>query len=78
MIENKDLIYKQVKAAGLALYIPIVMVSAPLAGHFTGEYLKERFNTGSFVSLVCIAVGFMVSLVETIRIIRLIGKISKD
>lgn len=69
--------YKRIKIAGMVSFIPAILVAGPLSGYFIGDYLKEKFGMASFVPLVCIAIGFAVSIKEVIRIIRLVTKIDK-
>jgi hypothetical protein len=76
MTEKKKEIYKQIKVGGFALYIPVILATGPMAGHFAGEYLKTKFNAPGFVSMICIAVGFIAGGIETARTIKLISKIS--
>ena len=76
--DKKKEFYKQTKIAGVLLFLPFVMTAGPLAGHFMGEILREKFNFGEGVSLICIAIGFVASAVETIRLIKLAIKIDKS
>lgn len=74
MKAKKDQIYKQIKAAGIAVSIPFVLAAGPIAGHFAGEYLRSKFNLGSAVIIFCITIGFLASAVETVKLIKFISK----
>lgn len=69
--------YKSLKLAGFLVYIPIVLVSGPLAGYVAGDYLIKKFNLPDYIGLFSIALGFLSSIMETIRIIKLAKKIEK-
>ncbi|MDP1854359.1 MAG: DUF456 domain-containing protein [Candidatus Omnitrophota bacterium] len=77
-VDKKKEFYKQTKIAGVLLFLPFVLVAGPLAGNFLGEYLRNKFNLGQAVSVICITMGFVSSAVETIRLIRLAIKIDKS
>ena len=69
--------YKSLKLAGFLAYIPIVLVSGPLAGYIAGDYLIKKLNLPFYIGLFSIALGFLSSIMETIRIIKLAKKIEK-
>jgi len=73
---SKDL-YKGIKIAGMISYIPIMLAVSPLAGFFLGEYLQKKFNLPFYVLIICIGVGIVVGIRESIRIIRLVSRIDK-
>ena len=64
-------VYKWIKIGGLLSFIPIIIAAGPLAGYFLADYLEKRFGLPRYAVFICIAVGFIASLRETIRIIRL-------
>lgn len=78
MAEEKEKVYRQIKIIGFALYLPVIMVTPPLTGNFLGEYLKNKYGTGNIVPIFCITLGFLVSFIETARVIRLISKMNRD
>lgn len=78
MKAGKEQIYKQIKVAGIALCIPFVLAAGPLAGHFAGEYLRNKFNLGPAVTIVSITIGFVLSAVETVKLIKFISKTDKN
>jgi len=75
MVSND--LYKRIKIAGMISYIPIMLAVSPLAGFFLGDYLQKRFNLPFYVLIICIAMGIVVGIKESIRIIRLVRQIDK-
>ena len=71
-------IYKWIKIGSLLSFIPVVMAAGPLAAYFAAEYLKKRFNLPGFTSAVFITVGFIASIREIVRIIRLALKTERE
>lgn len=71
-------LYKWLKIGGLLSFLPFVLVAGPLGGYILGNYLEKRFNLPSYVSGICITVGFIASLKETIRIIKITLKADKE
>jgi len=69
--------YKWVRIAGMVSFIPAILVAGPLSGYFIGGYLEKKFHLPYFVFLICIGVGFAVSIKEVVRIIILVTKIDK-
>jgi len=54
------------------------MVAGPMGGYFLADYLEKRFALPSFTSIIFIAIGFIASIKETVRIIRLALKTEKE
>jgi len=73
---SRDL-YKRIKIAGMISYIPIMLGVSPLAGFFLGEYLQKKFNLPFYILIICVGVGIVVGIRESIRIIRLVSQIDK-
>ena len=69
--------YKQVKIVGFLSFIPIVLFAGPLMGYIAADYLMTRFNWVSYLPIVGAALGFVASVNESIRIIRIVLKIDK-
>ena len=70
--------YKWIKIGGLLSFIPIILVTGPLAGYFLSDYLEKKFNLPNFTSAICIIIGFIASARETVRIIRLALKTERE
>ncbi len=71
---SKD-IYRLIKIAGMVSFIPFIMLSGPLGGYILGSYLSKKFNLPGYITVVIIGAGFLVSLIETIRVIKLVFKL---
>lgn len=69
--ERKAELYRWIKIGGLLSFLPFVLASGPVAGFFLGSYLEKKFGTPVYVSIVIITVGFIASLRESIRIVRM-------
>lgn len=69
--KTKTATYKWIKIGGILSFIPFVLAAGPLAGYIAGNYLEKRFNLPHAVSLVLIVLGFIGSVRETIRIIKI-------
>lgn len=73
----KEELYKQVKIVGMISFIPIVLAAGPLTGYAVGSYLQKRFDLSAHVTNICIAAGFISSLMEVVKIIRIVLKTAK-
>ena len=71
-------IYKWIKIGGLLSFLPFVLVSGPLVAYLLGNYLEKRFGLPSYISLVFITIGFIVSVMETVKIIRFALRTEKE
>lgn len=69
--------YKQIKMAGLVMFIPFAVAIGPLSGFFLGAYLIEKFSLGDYVLYICITLGFLSGVWETVRIVRFMCKESR-
>ena len=69
--EKKREVYKWIKVGSLLSLIPFVLVAGPLMGYVAFDYLHKKFGAPPYVSYVFITVGFVASVRETIRIIRI-------
>ncbi|MFA6079202.1 MAG: AtpZ/AtpI family protein [Candidatus Omnitrophota bacterium] len=67
-MSNKE-IYNRIKIAGLLSFIPIVLAAGPLGGYVLGDFLEKKFSLPSYTHIICIGIGFIGSIRETIRII---------
>ena len=71
-------IFNQIKIVGLVTFIPLLLLAGPLTGYFAGDFLEKRYNLPAWVVLVSILSGFIASIVEIVRIVKLCLKIDKD
>ena len=74
MAQKEDL-YKRIKIAGMISFIPMVLAAGPLGGYIIGTYIKNKFNLSSVVLYISIGIGFIASITEAVRIIRLVLKV---
>ncbi|MDD5731012.1 MAG: hypothetical protein PHN57_07810 [Candidatus Omnitrophica bacterium] len=76
MVEKKQF-YRRIKIAGMLSYIPVILATGPLAGFFAGDYLARKSGLPPYTALLCSALGFIASVMETVRIVKLVIKIDK-
>ncbi len=76
-MKNKNDLYRFIKIAGFISFIPIVMVSGPLAGYILGDFLNKKLKWPAWIILILISLGFISSIIETVRIIKLVTKLDK-
>jgi len=75
---KKDDLYKRIKIAGIISFIPVILVAGPLSGYFLGAYLEQTFGLAWYVSFITITIGFVASIREVIRAIKLVSKIDRE
>jgi hypothetical protein len=63
--------YKRIKVAGLLSFIPIILAAGPLGGYILGDFLEKRFHLPVYTQAICIALGIIGSVRETVRIIKI-------
>ena len=68
---SKKKIYTWIKIGGILSFIPFVLVSGPIAGFFLGNFLQKKFGWPFFATLILVTIGFVGSVRETVRIIRI-------
>ena len=62
---------------GLALTLPTVLLSGPLAGYLISRWLILKWNWVPATTLVLMLLGLLGSAVQTVRILRLLYKSSE-
>ena len=72
---QKKQAYQWIKVYGLLSYIPLILAVGPLSGYFIGDFLEKKFGLAWQITLILAALGFISAIFETVRIIRLVGKI---
>ncbi len=60
---------KAVRAEGIALTIPMVMITFPIGAGFIGKYLAGHFEM-PWILPVCILLGFIAGVVECIKLVK--------
>ncbi|MCX5679622.1 MAG: hypothetical protein NTZ95_03015 [Candidatus Omnitrophica bacterium] len=68
---KKREVYNWIKVGSLLSLIPFVLACGPLMGYIAFDYLRNSFGAPLYVSYILITVGFVASVRETIRIIRI-------
>ena len=59
---------------GLALTLPMVLLSGPLAGYVISQWLIRRWNWTPGTTLAFVLLGLAGSVLQTVRILRLLYK----
>ena len=67
---------KAIRAQGVALAIPMVLLSFPLGAALIGKYLSEKFEQ-PWILPVMIVAGLALGLRECIRLLRKLNRMSK-
>jgi hypothetical protein len=57
---------------GLALTLPMVLLSGPLAGYLISQWLIRKWGWPPATTLVSVLLGFAGSAVQTVRILKLL------
>lgn len=64
-------IYKWIRMGGLLSLIPFLLAAGPFLGYATFNYLRSKFDAPVYLLYIFVTVGFIASVKETIRIIRI-------
>ncbi|HQP91662.1 MAG TPA: hypothetical protein PLU24_03210 [Candidatus Omnitrophota bacterium] len=70
-------IFKQLRITGFLLYIPLILLTGPLAGFIVGDFFSQKFDLGNYPLLTGLIAGIALSISETVRTIRLVLRIDK-
>jgi len=76
--KDKKEFYKRIKIGGLLFFIPFILVAGPIGGYIAGEYLEKRFSLPAYMPIALATIGFIASVRETIRIIRIALKTDRQ
>jgi hypothetical protein len=74
---QKEDFYKGVKTVGFITFIPFMLAAGPLSGYFVGDFLQKRFNLSHYVVLTSIAFGFILGVMEMVRILKIVTRMNK-
>ncbi|MBI4550476.1 MAG: AtpZ/AtpI family protein [Candidatus Omnitrophica bacterium] len=58
-------------------FIPMILVSGPLAGFLLGKWLDLKFKTGQAPTVALLILGFLAGVRESIRIIQKVSREQK-
>ncbi|MFH0771123.1 MAG: AtpZ/AtpI family protein [Candidatus Omnitrophota bacterium] len=75
---KKNELYSLVRIWGLVSFIPVVLAAGPIAGYFLGEQVEKKVGFAPYVSLFCVAIGFVAAAMEVIKIVKVIYKADKQ
>ncbi|MCX5678163.1 MAG: hypothetical protein NTY76_03535 [Candidatus Omnitrophica bacterium] len=64
-------LYRWVRTAGLLAVIPIILAGGPLGGYLIADLLIKKFTLPGYTAVICVILGFIASVQETIRIIKI-------
>ena len=70
--------FKWIKISGLLALLPIVLAVGPLTGYIAGDWLVTYFKLPSYVTIICVILGFAAAVQETFRIIKAALRAAKD
>jgi len=73
----KSDIYKFIKIAGMVSFIPLVLLSGPIAGYLAGDFLADKLSMPA-LRLACLGIGTIAAVFEAFKIIRLVLKLNKQ
>ena len=63
---------------GLALSLPMVLLSGPFAGYLISQWLVGKWGWAPGTTLVLVLLGLAGSVIQTVRILRLLYRRSED
>jgi hypothetical protein len=63
-------LYAWIRTAGFLSLIPLVLAGGPLAGYLAGDLLVTRFHFPSYALVICVIIGCVAGIRETVVIIR--------
>jgi hypothetical protein len=75
-MSNKE-VYSRIRVLGVAMMIPVSIAVGPIVGFFSGRYFIERFSLPAYTLFIFITLGFLASVLETVRIIKFMFKEEK-
>jgi len=74
---QKEDLYKGIKTVGFVTFIPLMLAAGPLSGYFAGDFIQKKFNLSPHVVLFSVAIGFVVGVMETIKILKTVARMNK-
>ena len=75
---DRQRLYKYIKVAGIASFIPFVLLGGLLAGYIAGDFLRQRLGAPEYVVRVFIGLGLLAAGLETVRIIKLLIALTRN
>lgn len=74
---NATGLFRWIKLGGLLTLIPIVLATGPLAGYLAGEWLMLKLAFPRYTAIICVIIGFLAAMGETVKIIKAALKVSE-
>jgi F0F1-type ATP synthase assembly protein I len=74
---EKEDFYKGIKIVGFVTFIPFMLAVGPLSGYFVGTFLQRKFNLSVWVVLLGVGFGFLMAIIEIIKILKTVARVSK-
>jgi F0F1-type ATP synthase assembly protein I len=75
---DRDEFYKLIRQLGMLTFIPMVLLSGPLAGFLLGKWLDFQFKAGQWLIILFVVLGFLAAARESFRIIQRVSREDKD
>ncbi len=75
---RKENLYQGIKIVGFITFIPFILAAGPLAGFWVGDFLEKKFNFPTYVVFIGIGVGFLVAVMELLKILKAVAKAIKN
>ncbi len=70
---NKQL-YSLVRVSGSIMLIPLFLIAGLLGGYYTGEAIRVFFHLGNTVTKICVVLGTIAGIHQSLHIIWFIIK----
>lgn len=74
----KGSFYQGIKIIGFVTFIPFILAAGPLSGFWVGDFLVKKFRLPDYLVLVGIGLGFLVAVMEVIKILKAVIKATKQ
>ncbi len=75
---RKESLYQGIKVVGFVTFIPFILAAGPLTGFWVGDFLVKKFKFPDYLVLIGIGLGFLVAVIETIKILKAVKKAIKQ
>ena len=73
-MQDKKFFYSYARIFGAAIFILLSLITGPLVGYFTGDYLVRTFFLPASILFICLGLGFLSSILEVVRIAKFLVK----
>lgn len=76
--KNKEDLGRVFRMLGLAVTLPMLLLSGPLVGYLLSEWLIRTWHLSRSLTLIFVLAGFAGSLIQAIKILKLIYQESQN